>query len=142
VYALTNRFPFLVRAPVQADRTGAAIRALKEHMVEFTGGKGVTPDELSRTINGRIRELPGTFETSAAVLNQMQTDAQFGRPPDYPETLADRYRALDAADLDEAVRSAINPDAFTWVVVGDKSKVLPQLQSLKMDISVVEAADD
>jgi predicted Zn-dependent peptidase len=139
VNVLTNRYPFLVRAPVQADRTGDSIRVLKQHLVDFTSRKGVAPEELARTISGRIRELPGTFETSAAVLSQMQADVQFGRPSDYPESLPGRYRALDAAALDEAVRSAINPHAFTWVVVGDKARVLPQLKPLNMPITVVEA---
>jgi predicted Zn-dependent peptidase len=138
----TDRYPFVVYAPVQADRTGESIRALKQHLVSFTGSKGVTPDELARTISGRIRELPGNFETSSAVLNQMQTDAQFGRPFDYPTTLPQRYRAMDARALDDAVRSAVNPDGLTWVVVGDKARVLPQLKPLGMEITVVEAAHD
>jgi predicted Zn-dependent peptidase len=89
-------------------------------------------------MSGRIRELPGNYETSAAVLSQMQQDVQFGRPFDYAASLAGRYLTMDAAALDAAFRSAIDPNAFTWVIVGDKAKVLPQLRSLKMAITVVD----
>jgi zinc protease len=138
VTQLEQRVLYQLRAPVQADRTGASIAAIKAQMKSFVGGKGVTPAELTRTINGSVRELPGSFEAAAAVLNQMEDDVLFKRPADYAETLAGRYRALDAAALDDAVRSAIDPDGFTWVVVGDKAKVLPQLKSLKMQVEVVE----
>ena len=50
-----------------------------------------------------------------------------------------KYRALTATDLDSAARTAIDPDAFTWVVVGDKDKVMGQLEALGMPITVVEA---
>jgi zinc protease len=139
VTQLEQRVLYQIRAPVQANRTGASIAALKAHMKDFTGAKGVTQVELTRTINGGVRELPGSFETSAAVLAQMQEDALFKHAADYAETLADRYRKLDAPALDGAVRSAIDPDAFTWVVVGDKAKVLPQLAALKIPVTVVES---
>jgi predicted Zn-dependent peptidase len=138
----SERYPFIVYAPVQADRTGDSIRALRQQLVSFTSNKGVTSGELARTISGRIRELPGNFETSTAVLNQMQTDAQFGRPFDYPASLPARYRAFDAKALDDAVRSAIDPKGLTWVVVGDKAKVLAQLKPLGLEITVVDAAQD
>src|SRR3546814_7527364 len=98
-------------------------------MKEFLGSKGVTAAELERTVNGSTRELPGSFETSGDVLTEMQRDVLYERPFDYVEGLADKYRALTAKDLDSAARAAIDPDAFTWVVVGDKNKVMGQLQT-------------
>jgi zinc protease len=140
VSQLEQRVLYQIRAPVQADRTGASIAALKTHVKDFTGSKGVTPAELARTINGSVRELPGSYETSAAVLAQMEQDVLFKHAADYAETLAGRYRALDASVLDGAVRGAIDPNGFTWVVVGDKTKVLPQLKSLKIPVTVIEAS--
>jgi hypothetical protein len=37
------------------------------------------------------------------------------------------------------VRGAIDPDGFTWVVVGDKTRVLPQLEALKLPLTVIDA---
>jgi zinc protease len=135
-----QRVLYQLRAPVQADRTGASIAVLKTLMKDFMGAKGVTPAELTRTINGSIRELPGSFETADAVLTQMRDDERFKRPANFVETLSERYKALDAAALDAAVRGAVDPNGFTWVVVGDKAKVLPQLQALKLPIEVIEPA--
>jgi predicted Zn-dependent peptidase len=134
-----QRVLYQLRAPVQTDRTGESIAVLKQHMKDFVGSKGVTPAELARTINGSIRELAGSFETSGAVLNQMAQDVLYKRPADYAETLAERFRAMDAKSLDGAIRSSLDPNGFTWVVVGDKARVLPQLRKLKIPVTVVEA---
>ncbi|MEO6080072.1 MAG: pitrilysin family protein [Steroidobacteraceae bacterium] len=139
VSQLEQRVLYQLRAPVQADRTGASIAAMKTHVKDFVSAKGVTPAELARTINGSVRELPGSFETSAAVLAQMEQDVLYKHAADYAETLAGRYQSLDATALDAAVRSAIDPNGFTWVVVGDKAKVLPQLKALKIPVTVIEA---
>jgi predicted Zn-dependent peptidase len=134
-----QRVTYQLRAPVQTNRTGESIAVLKKHFQDFASGKGVTPAELARTVNGSVRELPGSYETAAAVLGQMQEDVLYKRPPDYAETLAARYQALDAKTLDDAVRAAVNPGAFTWVVVGDKARVLPQLKALGIPVTVIDA---
>ncbi|MDZ4055200.1 MAG: pitrilysin family protein, partial [Phenylobacterium sp.] len=53
VAGFAGRVPYLVTAPVQADQTGPAIEALNLQFNDFLkGGKGVTPTELERTVNG------------------------------------------------------------------------------------------
>jgi predicted Zn-dependent peptidase len=135
-----NSASFIVYAPVQADKTGASIAAIRDDIGHFLRDKGVTPEELQRTVNGNIRGLPGSYETSSAVLGQMQTDALFGRPFDYVDGLAARYRTQTAAALDSAARTAIDPATMTWVVVGDSKVVLPQLQQLGIPVTVVAPA--
>lgn len=134
-----NQVPFMVIAPVQADRTGDSITALRTQMAEFLGAKGVTPEELKLTINGSVRELAGSFETSEAVLGQIRSDALYKRPFDYIETVAGKLGGLDAKALDSSARNLIQPDKLVWVVVGDKEKVLPQLTGLGLPIEVVDA---
>ncbi|TPG40355.1 insulinase family protein [Sphingomonas koreensis] len=129
--------PYLVYAPVQADQTGPSIAAMQSDMQSFFTGKGVTPAELSRTIDGSIRELPGEFETAEAVMGGMESNLLYGRPDDYYETLATRYRALTGPQLDAAAKAAIDPAKMTWVVIGDAAKVKPQLDSLKIPVEVV-----
>ena len=85
-----------------------------------------------------ISQLPGQFETSAAVLGAMQTNALYGRPDNYHELLADRYRALTRPGLDSALRAALSPEGFVWVVVGDAAKVRPQLAKLGLPIEVIQ----
>ena len=123
--------PFYVIAPVQTDRTGDSIAAAIGDIKTFLTTKGVEPEEHDRTINNQIRSLPGSFETSGDLLGGLMTIDTFGRPDDYYTKLADRYRAITAADMDKAARAAIRPDDLIWVVVGDAAKVRPQLEKLK-----------
>ena len=131
--------PYLVSAPVQADRTGDSIKALNEQIGAFLGKKGVTNEELSRTVANLSQQLPGRFETSAAVLSAMMSNALYHRPDNYYELLADKYRALTQAGLDTSARAAIDPNSFTWVVVGDAAQVRPQLDKLGIPVEVVQA---
>jgi len=135
---LVGKPMYVVLAPVQADRTGDAIKALQGQLKSFLADKGVTPEEHVRTINGLVRELPGSFETSPAVLGAMQSNDTYGRPDDYYDTLTGKYRGMTAAAMDAAARAEIKPDQFLWVVVGDAAKVKPQLTGLGLPIEVVE----
>ena len=127
---------YIVAAPVQADQTGASIKALQEDMNTFLTTKGVTAEEQERTINGFVRELPGSFETSGDVLGGMQNNVLYGRADDYYDTVASRYRALTAPQLDAAIRKAVDPSKLVWVVVGDAKVVKPQLDSLGLPVEV------
>ena len=140
VNRLVGPVSYLISAPVQWDKTGESIKALRQNMVEFLGPKGVTPAELERTKNGSIRELPGSFETAGDVLGAMQRNELYDRPDNFYETIADRYRAMTAADLDKAARAVLKPDQFLWVVVGDAAKVRPQLEGLGLPVEVVQPA--
>jgi zinc protease len=80
IRAPMDRASLLIYAPVQADRTGDSIVALRQNLRDFTGGKGVTAEELERLVNGGVRELPGRFETSGAVLSGIESIVERGRP--------------------------------------------------------------
>ncbi len=61
-----QRSPYIINAPVQANRTGESIAVLIDQYRRFLSDKGVTAAERERTVNGNVRQLPGGFETSAS----------------------------------------------------------------------------
>jgi predicted Zn-dependent peptidase len=131
--------PYLVQAPVQADRTGESVAALLQQINTLTTKKGVTAPELERSVASSIGGLPGQFETGVAVLQALQTIDMYGRPDDYYEQLAGRYRSLTPGQVDQVLRQAINPKNFTFVVVGDAAKVRPQLAKLGIPVTEMPA---
>jgi predicted Zn-dependent peptidase len=137
VNLLEHQVPFIVQAPVQANQTGPAIAAILGHIRDFNGTKGVTAAELQRVVLANTRRLPGRFETSGSILEALRTMALYDRPDTYYETLADRYRALSPTALNQAGRQYIDPKNIVWIVVGDASKVRPQLRSLGLPVEVV-----
>jgi zinc protease len=134
---LEHQVPYIIQAPVQADRTGESIAATIEMVRTFLTSQGVQANELQRIIAGSTGTLPGQFETSPAVLGALRSNALYGRPDDYWETIADRYRGMTAQTLDTTARRYINPDNFVWVVVGDAARVRPQLERLGMPIETM-----
>ena len=138
-----DRVFYTMRAPVQTNQTGPAVAAIDAQIRGFLGENGATAAELERTVNGNVRELPGQFERTPSILAQMQGDVMLGRPSNYAETVADKYKALTAEDINDAIAEAIDPDKFTWVIVGDVDKIKTQLEALDLPIEYrgYEASD-
>src|SRR5206468_9325427 len=90
-----NAVPFLLIAPVQADRTGESVAELLQQVKGIIGSNGVTGAELQQAVATQVGALPGEFETGSAVLAAMQQMAMFHRPDAYYEQLPAKYRALD-----------------------------------------------
>ncbi|MDZ4308180.1 pitrilysin family protein [Allopontixanthobacter sp.] len=135
-----DRTSLLIYAPVQADRTGDSIAELRKDLAAYTGGNGVTAQELERMINGNVRQLPGQFETSRAVLGGIQSIVNFGRPDNYYETLADRYANLTAEQIDAEAKANLLGDDLVFVIVGDAAIISPQLDQLGVPVETREAA--
>ncbi len=132
--ARENAVVYAISGGVQADRTGESVAEMIREVSEFLTTSGVTDEELARNVASEIGELPGRFETSGSVLSAMQAIALYNRPDNYYEELVGRYSAQTKESLDAAARSALDVDDFVWVVVGDASAVLPQLEALGMPI--------
>jgi predicted Zn-dependent peptidase len=111
---------------------------MRQDIRDFLSTKGVTDEELQRTIANRIKALPGQFETSSSVLSAMESNALLGRPDNYYELLADKYRAQTTATMNAALRDTVNPASFVWVVVGDAKTVKPQLKKLGLPVEEVQ----
>ena len=141
VSGAVNRFvgpvSYTVRAPVQSDRTGDSIAALLQQIGTFLTSEGIRQDEFDRAITGSIRSLPGSFETSDGIIIGMTRNMLYRRPDDYYDGLAEMYRSFDRAELDAAAREAIDPAAFTWIVVGDAAQVREQLDALGLPVETV-----
>jgi zinc protease len=128
---------FIMYAPVQSDRTGDSIAELLSDTKAFLSTKGVTPEELTRTVNGNVRELPGSFETSSDVMGALQNIENYDRPDDYYEKLADTYRGMTTDGIDAASRKVLSSDDLVFVVVGDASVVSPQLQKTGLPVEII-----
>ncbi|AFN57517.1 putative Zn-dependent peptidase [Zymomonas mobilis] len=141
IYRMVGPSAFMIRAPVQTNQTGPSVSALKADTVSFLTDQGITAKELEGTLTGDIRQLPGSFESGDDVLSGMMTLNRFGRSDNYFDTLASRYRGLNAATLDTTARRWLDVNKFLWVVVGDANVVKPQLEKTGLPIETMSADD-
>ena len=130
-----NRVSAQIVAPVQADRTGDSIAAMIADVKALTGTQPISAGERDATIENSVRSLPGEFESGGAMLGALISNANLGRPDDYYGTLVPRLQALTPAQLNAAAR-LLSTDNFTWVVIGDRKTVAPQLAKLGLPITV------
>ena len=136
---MREQMSFILTAPVQSDRTGDSIVALKDDIKAYLGDRPITQAELSRMVNSNVRSLPGDFETGASVLFALERSHLMGRGDDYYDMLPGRYRALSIAGVLKAAAGAIVLSDLVWVVVGDAKVVQPQLEKLGLPVQIVPA---
>jgi predicted Zn-dependent peptidase len=130
---------FTLSAPVQADKTGDAIKVLLADMAAFPAQKPVDAAELARVTDGNIRGLPNRFQTNGQVMQAMIANQRLGRPDDYYATLPSRYRAIDAKALDSAAKTWLQSEGLVFVVVGDRKVIEPQLKGLGLPLEFAPA---
>ena len=119
----------LVSTSVQTEVTGPALAEIRGEL-EGLSAKGL---EAAETAKARETERSGVAEslsTAATLARVMSAAVVAGRPASF---LADDVAALDAADAAAAQAAATGGayrfDALTLVLVGDRSRVLPQLEA-------------
>ncbi len=124
--------PFLFFAPVQTDKTAESVAEILKEAKAVVGDKPLTTEEIANIKNQRIRALPGSFETTGAVLGAVESIVQYGRPDDYVQTLKTRLEGIDQATAEAAIKEIVAPQAMTWVIVGDLKQIEAPVRALKL----------
>ncbi|GGD57344.1 zinc protease [Aurantiacibacter arachoides] len=130
-----------VATQVQADRTADSIRVILDQMAAFPSARPLDAGELQRVTEGNVRNLPNRYETNGQVLAAILTNQLLGRDLRYDATLPSLYGAIDAAAINRAAAQYLQPEDLVVVVVGDRSVIDPQLETLDMDIEYLEASE-
>jgi zinc protease len=132
--------PFLFYAPVQTDKTAESANEVLKEARAVIGDKPLTADEIAKIKDQRIRALPGSYETTSAVLGAISGIVQYDRPDDYVQTLKSKLEAVTPAAAETAIKEIVNPAAMTWVIVGDLGKIEAPVRALKLgDVQVIDA---
>jgi zinc protease len=122
--------PFLVIAPVQTDKTAAAMEELRGEIEGIAGRRPVRGDEFDSIKRNMVLRLPGRFETLDSLESAAIDMLNYGYPPGYFSDYAARVRQLTEAALNEAVARFVDPDDLVWVVVGDVARIEPEVHGL------------
>ncbi|MEW5833676.1 MAG: pitrilysin family protein [Pseudomonadota bacterium] len=131
--------PFLMYAPVQTDRTADSVAEILKESRQVVGDKPLTGSEIAKIKAGDVRSLPGSYQTTAAVMGALQNIALYHRPDDYVQTLKSRIEAQTDAEVNDAAKEIIHPGQLTWVIVGDLSKIRMPLE--KLDLGAMQVLD-
>ncbi len=131
--------PFLVIAPVQADKTAEAMLEIGKELDAYLGSRRATAEEVATSKNGSILTLPGRWETARAVARDIAALVRFRLPDDYWSRYAELVAALDVDGVNAAAQRTLAPDKLTWVVVGDLGVIEDKVKALGLgEISVID----
>jgi len=122
---------FGVATSVQTDKTSEALSEIDKEIRGIHGDKPATQAELDLLSKGEVLSLPGRFETNNAMVGYLQYVNRFGRPYDWITTMPAKYAALRTEAI-TASAQLLHPDAMTWVIVGDLSKIEAKVRALKL----------
>ena len=124
--------PFMVRAPVQTDRTAESMVEIVKELRGIVGERPPTEEEFVKIRENRILRLPGSWETVSEVGDSIEDLIRFGLPDDYYENYPRKLRDLRLAEVSLAARRLISVDQLLWVVVGDLSRIEKEIRELNL----------
>ena len=98
-----------------------------------------TKSEVAKIQATEIRGRPGAYETGAAVMGTIAGIVRYDRPDDY---VFKRKAEIEGMGVDQVAAAAktLKPEALTWVVVGDLSKIETGIRALGVGpVQVIDA---
>lgn len=132
--------PWMAFAPVQIDKTADSLKELQSEISAYATGKAPpTPAEVAKIQATEIRGLPGSFETASAVMGTISGIVRYDRPDDYVFKRKAEVEGLTPEQV-RAAAATIDPNALTWVVVGDLKQIEAPVRALKLgEVQVLDA---
>jgi zinc protease len=123
--------PFTAGGAVVADKTAAAIEELLRE-VGAIREKEVTAEELADAKEYITLGMPGRFETVSDVTSALAELAIYDLPLDEYAKRPARIAAISAADVKRVAQAHLHPAKLKVIVVGDRARVEPTLEALKL----------
>ncbi|HEY8508384.1 MAG TPA: pitrilysin family protein, partial [Steroidobacteraceae bacterium] len=131
---------FIVRAPVQTDKTAEAMQETLKELRDILGARTASEDEIEFARNSIALALPGSNETANDVAGSYSDIIIYGLPDTYWNDFVRDINALTPQQVAEATKKLIHPDSLTWVVVGDLSRIEDSVRKLNFgEVRVLDA---
>jgi zinc protease len=122
--------PFFVYAPVQTDKTAESMQEALKELRDLLGQRPLSDDEIKFAKDSIVLSLPGENETAGEVASSYNNILVYGLPDSYYNDLVGKVNELTPAQLASAAGRLVHPDALTWIVVGDLSKIEAPVRKL------------
>ena len=121
---------FLCSTSVQADKTAAALRELKQEMHGLQAKRPPTAAEVGKVVTDLTLRLGGQWETLGAVGDVMQQMVRLGLSENYFRGYAEALRNVTVPDVRAAATRIARAECLVWLVVGDRARLMPELEAL------------
>jgi predicted Zn-dependent peptidase len=120
---------FVAQTETKAESTGKAINLMKKIITGMTQAP-VTDAELNAAKEYMINSFMFGFTSPASIVSQRARLEYYNYPDGYLEQYRDNIAKVTKADILNAAKKYLHPDAFKLVVVGDATKFDLQLTTM------------
>jgi predicted Zn-dependent peptidase len=122
--------PFTAHAEVVAGKTDSA---LVEFMKELKAIRDTIPHaELDKAKRYLQLQLPGSFESTTDIAQQLVPVVIYDLPLDYYDSYVQQIERVTASDVQRVAQQYIRPDSLSIVIVGDRKAIENGLRALNV----------
>jgi zinc protease len=120
--------PFTASAEVVAAKTDSG---LVEFMKELNAIRDTVPTvELNKAKRFLQLSMPGDFETTQQIANQLIPVVLYGLPLDYYNNYVANIESITQADVQRVAKQYIDPSSLAIVIVGDRKGIEAGLKAV------------
>jgi predicted Zn-dependent peptidase len=120
--------PFTASAEIVAAKTDSS---LVEFMKELNAIRDIVPTvELSKAKRYLQLGMPGDFETTQQIANQLVPVVLYGLPLNYYNDYVANIEAVTQADVQRVAKQYIDPASLAIVIVGDRKNIEAGLKAI------------
>jgi zinc protease len=124
---------------VQTDKTAESMAEIRKELRDVIGSRKPEDAELKFAKDSIAIALPGNNETSNEIADSYAEIVTFGLKDSYWNDFVGDLTKLTPADVNASAGKLIHPDALTWVVVGDLSKIEKPIRALNFgEVTVLD----
>jgi zinc protease len=129
----------LVTAPVQTDKTSESMAEIVKEYSDYLTTNPITEDELAKGKASKTLKLPGRFETLGALKGGVSNIVTYNRDLDYLNQLPALLDQPSLTQIQAKAQKYIKPNQWTWLIVGDLSKIEEPIKALNLgEIRVIK----
>jgi zinc protease len=127
-------------AGVQTDKTAESMIEIRKELRDVLKDRKPTPAELKFAQDSLAIALPGNNETSDEIANSYGEILTYGLKDSFWNDYVGEVTSLTLEDVNKSAGRLVHPEALTWVVVGDLSKIEAKVRALNLgDVSIIDA---
>ena len=130
-YLRANEFSgrYVIRTSVRKDATAASIDEIFKE-IRGVAEDGITEEELDFTRQAIGQKDALSYETPNHKIHIIQLIQRYGLDPNWPQQQHDILMNISVDELNALAKEHFQPDDMIAIVVGDKSIILEDLQTL------------
>ncbi len=125
-----NEAYFYATTSVGNENTGNAVKEIFSELQKIK--EGVLQSELEFAKSSLIRKFPSNFETYKQIATNLTGIILHSLPINYFNTYIENVNNISIKDVNEAAAKYISPGKTVTVLVGEKDKIISQIDELKL----------